>query len=339
MKRKRKASGTGGAGGGAEKAAIGERLPKRKAGAKRKGAAKRKAAAKEEVEPQEKGAGDEIDVEFDFCDPDEEDYHSVSGLLKSGTWEFLDLNFSELADSVVGQGNIGSLIKSDSSSGDSDKDATVSGMLTTLNLRQFAHLSWPKAIGTALLERAKKHGGAAVAEKLQALLEAAAPRKGASSGNSEKEVGLLLSERFINLPLELIPALHKAMKEDIDWSCETPECPPEERPFYGFTHFLGVARCQEAGPVGAASAEATGGGKKKRKQMAAPAAIEGGLIFERPEDMAYARRASWSFSFPLAVVEGRSGPKDRRFVFGITRKNWERAVAEVHACLAEAEGA
>merc|ERR550537_1568276 len=96
-----------------------------------------------------------IDVGFEFFDPSEEDYHSVAGLLKSGTWDFMEPNFTELADSVVGQGNIGTLVKAN---GDDD---AICGMLTTLNFRQFKHLSWPREIARALVAKAKKHADAA----------------------------------------------------------------------------------------------------------------------------------------------------------------------------------
>jgi len=74
-------------------------------------------------------------------------------------------------------------------------------MLTALNLRQFAELEWVKALKTLLAEKAKKFGGPETERQLQAFLEA----KPAKSGKST-EVGLLVSERFVNVPMELITA-------------------------------------------------------------------------------------------------------------------------------------
>merc|ERR1712066_739534 len=139
---------------------------------------------------------------------------------------------SELADSVVGQGNIGTIIKSAGIAGPDDDDITSCGLLTTLNLRQFPKLSWAKAIQNSLLAQAAKHAGAEASKSLKDLL--------AKQGNGT-EVGLLFNERFVNLPEELIPPLHKALKEDIEWSCTTPECPKDERPYYFFTHFICVS--------------------------------------------------------------------------------------------------
>merc|ERR1719401_521519 len=104
-------------------------------------------------------------------------------------------------------------------------------MLTALNIRQFQHLSWPAAISRGLVEKAKKFADASVTARLEATLEGKE-----KAGN---EVGLLLAERFANMPLALIPPLHRALIDDIEWSCTTPECPEEERPFYRFSNFVG----------------------------------------------------------------------------------------------------
>jgi len=275
--------------------------------------------------------GDMLDVDFDFFDPNELDYHGVGELVKGGTWDFVELNFAELADTIVGQGNIGTLIKSDAGG----EDEAVCGLLTALNLRQFKHLSWPGAVAKALLAQAERHADAGALRELRSLLE---PEQG-------REVGLLLSERFVNLPLELVPALHGALQEDIQWSCETEQCPKEERCFYFFTHFLAVARCHDGD---APAATPQGRGKRRRRQ--APEAGAAGqllvagrpLFFPRAEDGAYARRASFSFTFPVstnsrqaAAVRTSAAPcrPERRIVFGISRSAFQQAITEIRAGL------
>merc|ERR1712014_562388 len=115
----------------------------------------------------------------------------------------------------------------------------------------------------------------------------------------------------MNLPHELIPPLHKTMKEDIEWSCSTPECPPDERPYYGFTHFIGVARCfgGDAGTSSSSSAVAAPVGKKKKKRRTAAVdnaeAPEGGLVYAHVEDELYMSKASFSFTFPMPVKAER----------------------------------
>jgi len=231
-----------------------------------------------------------------------------------------------MADSLVGQGNIGTLVKSEVGS----DDATVCGLLTALNLRQFAHQSWPKMIACALIAKAKKHADADVVSRLEATLQRPDRKTG--------EVGLLLSERFANLPPALIPPLHKALRDDIDWSCKTPECPEDERPYYRFKHFVGVVRCFD-NVAGAASV-----GRKKRKAgTPAPAAPAGELEFPQAEHGVYFRRATISFSFPMPTSDS-GGPKgrgrpERRAVFVLTRRALDEAEDEIDKAMSAASEA
>merc|ERR1711924_60694 len=132
------------------------------------------------------------------------------------------------------------------------------------------------------------------------------------------EVGLIFCERFVNLPEELVPPLHKALKEDIEWSCTTLECPKEERPFYLFTHLIGVSKCY----------------------LSLGRAVEAGIVvegkeapfFQLDEMEAYLKKSSWHFTFPVRpspdpVATGKRKKKggglpgpDGRVVFLLTRK-------------------
>lgn len=278
---------------------------------------------------------EEFDVSFEFTDPCEDDYHSVSGLLKSGTWDFMELNFAELADSLVGQGNIGTLVKSGADG--SVDDATVCGLLTALNFRQFSHVSWPKSVAQALVAKAERHADSGVAKNFEEVLER--PNK------KDGEVGLLLTERFANLPPALIAPLYAALQDDIEWSCTTPECPEEERPFYRFSRFVGVARC--FGPTDAATgapAERAGAKRKKRRRVASHASSGPGdatqLVFPLAEQEACMRRASLSFTFPVQapaegqrrVARGAKGQRqERRAVFVLTRQALSEVVTELKA--------
>lgn len=282
----------------------------------------------DDEEDDEEAADGEIDVEFEFFDPTEEDFHGVKDLLRSGTWSFIEdpdgSIYSELADEVVNQGNIGTLVKSSNSAEPSD--ASICGLLSVLNMRQFATKPWSKAFKEALLQKAQKHGADASFTLLKGLLDP--PKK------SKEQLGLVFNERFTNLPLDVIPALHKALLEDIEWSCTTPECPPEERPFYFFTHLLFVSRCYF-------EVSSSDSGKKKRK---ADSSSSGRLTFLRPEDGVYAKRAGKSlFTFPVAKDEetgktkGRGlGPPERRAVFLLTRRAFEDASKQLEAELQQA---
>eukprot|EP00927_Polykrikos_kofoidii_P048750 TRINITY_DN42965_c0_g1_i1.p1 TRINITY_DN42965_c0_g1~~TRINITY_DN42965_c0_g1_i1.p1 ORF type:complete len:340 (-),score=58.58 TRINITY_DN42965_c0_g1_i1:213-1232(-) len=284
---------------------------------------------------------EEFDVDFSFNDPCEEDFHSVSGLLKGGIWQFMELNFTELADSVVGQGNIGSIVKSNADAG--VDHVTDCALLTALNLRQFANLSWPLQISKALVAKATQHADDGVAKQLEKMLD----RSGESG-----EVGLLLAERFPNIPLALVPPLYAALQDDIEWSITTPECPEDERPYYRFARFVAVVRC--FGPSGKAPASSSVEtpakriGKKKRRLVSqnpmSGSGIDGQQVFfPLIEHEVCMRKASLSFTFPVqSTSDGKKkGPKglqqERRAVFVLTRKALGEVVAELKADLPENE--
>jgi len=304
--------------------------------------------------PPEGGDEDnEMQMEFEFCDPNELDYHGVATQLKNGTWDFVDgLNYSELADSVVGQGNIGSVIKS----GDEDEDGTIYGLLTALNLRQFKQLSWPGHIEKALLAKASRYADADTTSALESLI---------LQQGSGAEVGLLLGERLVNLPNELVPPLHRALKDDIAWSCTTPECPADERPFYLFTHFLRVARCDWTPLAFSAASEAAAtpsssstlpslatsaevARKKKKRRLAEGAHSNGvaggfGPSFAYQEDEIYFRRASISFTFPIPPSSSSRSSKEsraqeRRAVYVLTRKAFEGGQKDLRVALLGGDG-
>ena len=171
---------------------------------------------------------DTFQVDFEFYDPEESDFHSVRELLCTGVLRSADLDFSGLADSIVEQVNIGTTVKSggeeegsekseDEGAGeDEDEDAALCGFLTCLNLHQFSEKDWRKGL-VSLLETKAQSAGIGVSEKLKKFVSA------------DTQPGLLVSERFVNLPLELVPMLHKAVLEDIRWSQSTEHCPSEAR--------------------------------------------------------------------------------------------------------------
>lgn len=259
-----------------------------------------------------------LDVDFELFEPDSEDFHNVRGFLSGGTWEFLDLNFSEMADAIVEQGNIGNVVKCHA---DDVENVTCCGLLTALNLRQFQSQSWPKTIRQALAAQAKKHASSETATALEALLE---------KRSQGTEVGLIVSERSMNLPPELFPALYKALQDDIEWSCTTPECPEDERPFYFFSHFLCVVKCLGTG-------ESRQAERKAKKAASAPPAGE--VTYSHGEVEYFLKRAQFSFGFPVQLPskEGveSGGQKtyvtERRVAFVITRKAFAEAQKEIAA--------
>eukprot|EP00392_Amoebophrya_sp_AT5.2_P006413 g6425.t1 len=216
-----------------------------------------------------------VDVTFNFHEPFETDFHGVKVLLaKSFEWckkePILDL--TELTDIVVNQGNIGTTLQSDDG---------FFGICTAINLRQYKdslktsmegfvqflenHCPGGNK-GEVVLMNGPPGGSSSSASAAATSPSSAAGTTplcarnsgagGSGSGGAkegpaftwrdmvlQKNTGLLVNERLINLPDDLAPPLHKCLVDGIAWSQTTPECPEEERPFYSFDHFLGIAKC------------------------------------------------------------------------------------------------
>lgn len=63
--------------------------------------------------------------------------------------------------------------------------------------------------------------------------------------NSAVRAGLLLSERVVNLPLQLVPLLHRCLAEDIEWAAKSAER-EAAREGFDFTHFVRLSLADTA---------------------------------------------------------------------------------------------
>ena len=141
-----------------------------------------------------------VDVDFDFFDPKEIDFHGIKNLLKqlfSNDHERIDL--SGFSNVIVNQGSIGTSVKVD---GDSDPYA----LMTVVNLKQHEELEFVKQIKVYLMERIKKQP----AEKQQKLKDAF----------EKKQIAFLVNERLVNMPVEIVPPMFKMLQEEIEWAVE-----------------------------------------------------------------------------------------------------------------------
>ncbi|CAJ0753884.1 7675_t:CDS:2 [Entrophospora sp. SA101] len=125
-----------------------------------------------------------INVDFDFFDPKDSDFHSIKTLLKqlfSSDSELFEL--SELTELIVNQPSVGTTVKVDGS--DSDPFA----FLTVLNINEH------KSLINYLLEKTSKD------VKLNEIL-------------------LELFDQIVNNSMEIIPPLYKMLQEEIEDAIE-----------------------------------------------------------------------------------------------------------------------
>lgn len=143
----------------------------------------------------------QVNVDFDFFNIDEIDYHAIKHLLVQlfhSDAEHLELH--TLSDLILSQNNIGSTIKVDG------KESDPYAFLTAINLNKQKDNSAVGKLSSYLLDRAKSASNQALHGTLSQLL----------SEESESDVGVLLGERLVNMPVILIPHMLRFLLEELE---------------------------------------------------------------------------------------------------------------------------
>ncbi|KAM0344319.1 hypothetical protein ACHAPU_007677 [Fusarium lateritium] len=155
---------------------------------------------------------DMVNVDFEWFNFDPEvDFHGTKTLLR----QLFDVdanlfNMSALSDLVLSQPTIGSTIKVDGKAND------AYALLTVLNTAVHQDKEPMKDIIKYLVEKAQTNSSLTpVADVL----------------NSGKHVGLVFSERLINMPSELAPPLYSMLIDEV-------EAAVEDKEPYDFSHYL-----------------------------------------------------------------------------------------------------
>lgn len=153
-----------------------------------------------------------VNVDFEWFNYDAEvDFHGVKTLLR----QLFDVdanlfNMSALADLVLSQPTIGSTIKVDG------KATDAYAMLTALNTFVHREKEPMRDVLKYLVEKAQTNPSLAAITSLV---------------NAGKHIGLIFSERLINMPSELAPPLYSMLIDEI-------EAAVEDKEPYEFSHYL-----------------------------------------------------------------------------------------------------
>jgi protein BCP1 len=155
---------------------------------------------------------DMVNVDFEWFNFDPEvDFHGTKTLLR----QLFDVdanlfNMSALSDLILSQPTIGSTIKVDGKAND------AYALLTVLNTAVHQDKEPMKGIIKYLVEKAQTNSSLApVVDVL----------------NTGKHVGLVFSERLINMPSELAPPLYSMLIDEV-------EAAVEDKEPYNFSHYL-----------------------------------------------------------------------------------------------------
>ncbi|CAG8525458.1 7859_t:CDS:2 [Gigaspora margarita] len=186
---------------------------------------------------------DIVDIDFDFFDPKPIDFHSIKNLmiqLFSADSELF--NITELTELIISQPLLGTTVKIDGA--DSDPYA----ILTVLNMNEHLEKQCIKDLAKYLLDKTKQDS--ILNEKLDTLLKK----------DSTNHIGLILSERLINMPVQIVPPMYKMLQEEIQWAVDDP---------YNFEWYLVLSKTYQE-VVSTLDDESSQSKKQKKKKAKAP---------------------------------------------------------------------
>ncbi|KAL8758782.1 MAG: hypothetical protein Q9184_003823 [Pyrenodesmia sp. 2 TL-2023] len=240
---------------------------------------------------------DEIRQDFEFFDPQSPwDFEGFKRLLRQlFDADATSFHLGAIADLILAQPLLGSTIKTEGNQSDPH------AFLTILNLQQHKNEPVIKDLISYIANRASTN------PKLS-------PVKDLLNVKSGSKVGLILTERWVNIATELIPPMYRMLQEEMSWAVEDKEP-------YTFSHYLIVSKTYLAIP--SMFDEETNRPKKKMKPKATKGVDEGHSMYHfHPEDEVLERHATLfgAFDYIKQSAEGESDSKSTFHDFGIKQR-------------------
>ncbi|KAH9313558.1 hypothetical protein KI387_022185, partial [Taxus chinensis] len=214
-------------------------------------------------------------ADFEFFDPKQDDFHGVRSLLKTYC-DGIDWDLSGFVDMILAQTTVGTVIKTDEDS--------LFGVITAINLARYKDQRCIMELWKFLLDKCLQNFNII---ELKTFWE-----------KNPHDVGLLVCERVVNLPFELVPPLYNALFDEVTWATE--DEPTEAlRDSFKFKHYLLNTKVYQTIQDMQRECKETKKENKKRKKGSSQNGGSGQLIYIKPEDEIFHELSSWSFTFPV----------------------------------------
>lgn len=160
----------------------------------------------EEDDEDDEIVDEEVNIEFEAYSISDTDYGGIKKLLQQ-LFLKAPVNTAELANLLIQQNHIGSVIKQTDVSEDSDDEVDedeIFGFISLLNLSERKGTQCAEQIKELVLSSCEKSCEQSMVEQLDKLLN-----------DTSKPVGLLLSERFINVPPQIALPMHQQLQKEL----------------------------------------------------------------------------------------------------------------------------
>ncbi|ORZ08143.1 p21-C-terminal region-binding protein-domain-containing protein [Absidia repens] len=279
---------------------------------------KRKAPEDDVKKQQDDDASDEdsdgtiqdiVDVDFDFYNPEEVDYHALKRLLSqlfSSDAELIQVG--DLADIVIEENHVGTTIKVDG------QESDPYAILSVINLKEQKANAGVASLCQYLANKCPK--------KDEALHKAVT-----KIFSLNDPVGWIVSERFINMPVEVMPPMYNLLQQEMKNAVDNNEA-------YTFEWYMFIIKVykevtptvddeeQQQEDQGAAkqpAAKKKKGKKSKSSSAASTTLLTNETFYYQAEDEIIASYAShqYDFTFTNKDKEAASDSKRAFSDFGI----------------------
>lgn len=230
----------------------------------------------DEEEEIDENVGKVINVAFDARPPSDVDYHGIRRLLQQLFVKQINDELSELANLIVAQDSVGCVLKQDhgedsdeeDSDDSDDDDSNVFAVNTVINISENQNLSCIEHI-VSLLKTTCQENHKGDSSRMTKLLD-----------DTSKQIGLLISERFINIPPQVALPSYKSLKSDIERAVR-------KRKKFNFSHLVLISKTYRAKGEGQMGNE---------------------LFYSNAEEQLFSDMCEFSFTY--SVADQRDGLSD-----------------------------
>ncbi|KAL1137718.1 hypothetical protein AAG570_009414 [Ranatra chinensis] len=228
----------------------------------------------ENEEGEEYTGQEEIQVDFEGRSPIDSDFHGIKQLLQQ-LFLKAHVNLSELTELLISQNTVGSVVKqsdTDEIDGDADDDEDddpndVFGVTSIVNLTDKQSVECVSQLRTLLSELCAEHGTERCNTLVQSLLK-----------DDTKPLGLIINERFVNIPPQIAVPLLQSLSKEIRKACE------KKLPF-DFAYYAFICKLHKVD------------GKVQSKKKGKNTVPEDQVIWSNPEEEIIDQEADFRFEF------------------------------------------